>query len=97
MEYSTAAVVPPTSLPMTPQLFRLCGAPHNRKNWLFVGGDGGLASAAVLMSLCVSAKRHGLNPWAYLSDVLTQLSAKPADVTHLLPDTWAQRHLSANP
>jgi len=68
-----------------------------RRNWLFVGGDGGLASAAVLMSLCVSAKRHGLNPWAYLSDVLTQLSAKPADVTHLLPDAWAQRHLSANP
>ena len=68
-----------------------------RKNWLFVGGDGGLTSASVLMSLCASAKRHGLNPWAYLSDVLTQLAAKPADVTHLLPDAWAQRHLSANP
>jgi len=64
-----------------------------RKNWLFVGGDGGLASASVLMSLCASAKRHGVNPWAYLSDVLTQLSAKPADVTHLLPDAWAKQHL----
>jgi transposase len=64
-----------------------------RKNWLFVGGDGGLASAGVLMSLCVSAKRHGLDPWAYLTDVLTQLAAKPADVTHLLPDAWAKRHL----
>ncbi|MBA4191653.1 MAG: IS66 family transposase ISBlma9, partial [Planctomycetaceae bacterium] len=28
-----------------------------RKNWLFIGGDGGLASAAVMMSLCASAKR----------------------------------------
>jgi len=64
-----------------------------RRNWLFVGGDGGLASAAVLMSLCASAKRHGLNPWAYLTDVMTQLAAKPADVTDLLPDAWAKHHL----
>lgn len=67
-----------------------------RKNWLFVGGDGGLASAAVLMSLCASAKRHGLNPWAYLTDVLTQLAAKPADVTNLLPDAWAKQHIPAS-
>jgi hypothetical protein len=64
-----------------------------RRNWLFIGGDGGLRSAAVLMSLCASAKRHGLDPWVYLSDVLIQLAGKPSDVTHLLPDTWAQRHL----
>jgi transposase len=67
-----------------------------RKNWLFVGGDGGLPSASVLMSLCASAKRHGLNPWAYLTDVLTQRAAKPADVTHLLPDAWAKQHLPAS-
>ncbi len=64
-----------------------------RKNWLFIGGDGGLPNASVLMSLCASAKRHGVNPWAYLTDVLTQLSAKPADVTNLLPDAWAKQHL----
>jgi transposase len=68
-----------------------------RRNWLFVGGDGGLAGAAVLMSLCVSAKRHELNPWVYLTDVLTQLATKPADVTNLLPDVWAKQHLSAKP
>jgi len=67
-----------------------------RKNWLLVGGDGGLTSAAVLMSLCASAKRHALDPWAYLTDVLTQLAAEPADVTHLLPDAWAKQHLTAS-
>lgn len=67
-----------------------------RKNWLFIGGDGGLASAAVMMSLCASAKRHGLNPWAYLTDVMTRLAAKPADVTDLLPDAWAKHQLPAN-
>lgn len=68
-----------------------------RKNWLFVGGDGGLATASVLMSLCAGAKRHGLNPWAYLTDLLNQLADKPADVSHLLPDAWAQRHGAAKP
>ena len=66
-----------------------------RKNWLFVAGDGGLRTAAILMSLCASAKRHALNPWAYLTDLLDQLAAEPADVLHLLPDAWAKRHLPA--
>jgi len=48
------------------------------------------------MSLCASAKRHGLNPWAYLTDVMTQLATQPAAVTDLLPDAWATHHLTAN-
>ena len=61
-----------------------------RKNWLFIGGDGGLTSAAVLLSVCASAGRGGLNPWAYLRDVLERLPARPpdADVSDLLPDRW---------
>ena len=61
-----------------------------RKNWLFIGGDGGLPTARVLLSLCASAKRHGLNPWAYLTDVLTRMATKPSDLTPLLPDHWAK-------
>ena len=57
--------------------------------------SGGEVLAAVLMSLYASAKRHALNPWVYLTDVLTQLAAKPFDVTHLLPDAWAKRPLVA--
>ena len=61
-----------------------------RNNWLFIGGDGGLHSAAVLLSVVASAKRHGRNPWAYLQDVLTRLPARPpdADLSDLLPDRW---------
>ena len=62
-----------------------------RKNWLFIGGDGGLKTASVLASLWASVKRHGLNPWAYFTDVLTQLATKPSDLTHLLPDIWTKR------
>ncbi len=59
-----------------------------RSNWLHVGGDGGLKTAAVLWSVCGSAKRHRLNPWSYLRDVLDQLAARSADadVSDLLPD-----------
>lgn len=63
-----------------------------RNNWLFIGGDAGLHSAAVLLSVTASAKRHGLNPWAYLSGVLALLPARPpdADLSDLLPDRWPQ-------
>lgn len=62
---------------------------------LFVGGDGGLGTAAVLLSVCASAKRHGLNAWAYLRDLLDRLPARPAgaDLSDLLPDAWAASHL----
>ncbi len=50
----------------------------------------------MLMSLCASAKRQELNPWMYLTDVLTQLAARPANVTYLLPDVWAKQHFPAS-
>jgi hypothetical protein len=61
-----------------------------RRNWLHIAGDGGLASAAVLLSIAASAKRHRVNPWTYVKDLLTQLPARAADadLTDLLPDAW---------
>lgn len=61
-----------------------------RNNWLFIGGDAGLASAAVLLSVCASARRHLLNPWLYVRDLLTRLPARPpgADLSDLLPDKY---------
>lgn len=68
-----------------------------RNNWLFIGGDGGLPSAAVLLSVVASAKRHALNPWAYLRDVLTRLPARPpdSDLSDLLPDRWQPSELAS--
>lgn len=40
-----------------------------RNNWLHIGGDGGL------LSIAASVKRHGVNPWAYLTNILTRLPA----------------------
>jgi hypothetical protein len=62
-----------------------------RKNWLFVGGDSGLPTAAVLLSVCASARQHGLNPWSYLRNLFERLPARSAgaDWSPFLPDCWA--------
>lgn len=72
--------------------------PIGRGNWLHVG-DGGLKTAAVLLSVCASATRHRLNPWAYLRDVLAHPAVRSsgADLTDLLPDVWAKTHGPGRP
>jgi hypothetical protein len=45
----------------------------NRKNALFAGSDVGAEHWAVLATLVENCKLHGVNPTAYLSDVLTRL------------------------
>jgi transposase len=69
-----------------------------RKNWLFVGSDNGGRTAAVLFSFTSTCHRLGIEPWAYLQDVLTRLPSLPAErLVELLPDRWqAARLLSAS-
>jgi transposase len=69
-----------------------------RRNWLHVAGDGGLQPTAVLLSVTASVKRHGIDPWVYARDVLTELSARPAgaDLADLLPDGWARVRAGAS-
>jgi transposase len=65
-----------------------------RKNYLFVGSDRGGRTAATLYSLVGSCKRHGVDPFAYLKNILERLPTHPADrLGELLPDAWS----GANP
>jgi transposase len=60
-----------------------------RANWTFLGSDNGGHTAAVLYSLVATAKRHGLDPFAYLRDVIARISDHPASkLEELLPDHW---------
>jgi transposase len=65
-----------------------------RRNWLQIAGDGGLKSAAVLLSVAATAKRHRVNPWVYIKELLTASSARTpdADFSDFLPDAWLQTH-----
>ena len=65
-----------------------------RKNWLFAGSNEGGRTGATLMTLVASCKRHGLDPFAYLRDLLTRLPATPIhQLDEFLPDDWK----AANP
>jgi transposase len=60
-----------------------------RKNWLFVASDRGGRAAAVAFSLVQTCKLHGVEPFAYLADVLRRLPAHPINrVAELLPFRW---------
>ena len=61
-----------------------------RKNWLFAGSDAGGVQAAQIYSLIASAKRHSLEPYAYLRSVFERLPSHPTDRLHqLAPAAWA--------
>ena len=65
------------------------GARHGRNNWLFAGSLRAGQRAAAIMSLIGSAKMNGLDPYAYLSDVLERLPTQPARrIAELLPHRW---------
>ena len=60
-----------------------------RKNWLFSGSLAAGARAADIMSLIQTAKMNGIEPMAYLTDVLTRLPTHPnSRIEELLPTRW---------
>ncbi len=62
-----------------------------RKNWLFFGSPEAAKKSAIIMTVLSSARRHGLNEWEYLTDVLYRLSDWNPNVDsleNLLPDRW---------
>lgn len=62
-----------------------------RKNFLFVGSDQGGRTAAVLFTFTSTCHRHGIDPFAYLRDVLDRLAPgnlSADQLAALLPDRW---------
>ena len=66
----------------------------NRKNALFAGSDGGGEHWAILASIIETTKLNGVEPRAYLTDVLTALAAGHpiTRIDELLPWSWAAAH-----
>ena len=68
----------------------LRGIALGRKSWLFAGSDKGGERAAAVLSLIETAKLNGLDPEAYLADVIARIGDHPAArIDELLPWRWA--------
>jgi transposase len=66
-----------------------------RKNWLFAGSDGGGHAAATVYTIIQTAKLNGLDPEAYLRDIISRIADHPARrIADLLPWNWAARSQS---
>jgi transposase len=60
-----------------------------RKNWLFAGADTGAETLARAMTIIETAKMNGLDPQAYLADVLDRIhDHKINRLDELLPWNW---------
>jgi transposase len=61
-----------------------------RKNYLFVGSDAAGDNIAGLHSPIATCEANGVNPEAYLADVLMRVNTHPSKrLDELLPHLWA--------
>lgn len=69
-----------------------------KKNWLFIGEAEAGQRAAILYTLIESCRTHGLDPFAWLRDVLTRLPTFPVRRIHeLTPAACAKAARPATP
>lgn len=67
----------------------LRGVALGRKSWLFCGSDRGGHRAAAMYSLVVTCKMNGVDPQAWLADVLSRIAGHPVHrLDELLPWNW---------
>ena len=64
-----------------------------KKNWLFIGEAEAGERSAILYTIVESCRRRGLDPYAYLRDILTRLpNATNWQIADLTPEAWAKEH-----
>lgn len=62
-----------------------------KKNWLFIGEAAAGERGAILYTLVESCRRRGLDPYAYLSEVLTRLPHLTNwQIKDITPEAWVQ-------
>jgi len=67
----------------------LRGIALGRRAWLFAGSDRGGERAAAMYSLIGTAKLNGIDPQAWLADILGRIADHPASrLAELLPWNW---------
>jgi len=67
-----------------------------KKNWLFFGSQEAGARSAVMYTLIENCRMHGVEPYAYLKDVLERLpTTTNQQVAQLTPLNWKKARQSS--
>ena len=62
-----------------------------KKNWLFIGAAEVGQRGAILYTIVESCRRRGIDPLAYLRDVLSRLPKMlMSEVASITPEAWAK-------
>ena len=63
-----------------------------KKNFLFIGSPDAGQHSAIIYSIIVSCERHGIDPLAYMTDLLHRLPtmSNQDDLDPLLPSNWKE-------
>ena len=69
-----------------------------KKNWLFVGHPEAGERSTVIYTLLGGCRRHGINPFDYLRDLLARLpAANIAQISQFTPAAWARANNNSSP
>src|SRR5207253_10677160 len=74
----------------------LRGIALGRRAWLFAGSDRGGERAAAMYTLIATAKLNGVDPQAWLADVIARIADRAARrLDELLPWNWCKEQVEA--
>jgi hypothetical protein len=74
------------------------GIAIGRKNWQHVGSERGGHAAAIHFSLIASCKMNGIDPFAYLVDVIPRIPlTAESELGQLAPHRWTKQQAIATP
>lgn len=66
--------------------------PMGRRNWTFCTTEFGAKQVAIIQTLLVTCRAHGIDPYTYLVDVLQRISVTPNSlIDELTPRIWATK------
>jgi hypothetical protein len=69
-----------------------------KKNWLFIGQAEAGQRSAVIYTVIESCRRRGVDPYAYLKDVLSRLPRMTnRQVAEITPEAWGKARQKLQP
>jgi hypothetical protein len=69
----------------------ICPMALDKKNWLFIGDADAGQRSAIIYTVIENCRRRGLDPFAYLREVLTRLPTMTNwQIPEITPQVWAK-------